>query len=167
MAHTIIGVDPPATTNGTCGIVVCGRDANRHAHVLDDRSLTGASPEQWAAAVARAARDWDADQIVAERNQGGDMVKAVLKAADAKMRVKLVHAAKGKSARAEPVALLFEQGRAFFDGHFPELEAQLGGLQNGGGYAGPGVSPDRADAMVWAMTALMLGHQAELRVQRL
>lgn len=163
--HTIIGVDPPASTNGTCGIVVCGRDDNRRGHVLADRSVSGASPERWAAAVARAARDWDADAVVAERNQGGDMVKSVLKAASADLPVRLVHAARNKCARAEPVATLFERGRAFFDGCFPELEAQLSGLQAGGGYAGPGPSPDRADAMVWAMTALMLEPEPELRVR--
>ena len=77
--------------------------------------------------------------------------------ADVALPVKLVHASRGKVARAEPVAALFEAGRAKFGGSFPELEDELAGLTAGGGYEGPGRSPDRADAMVWAMTELMLG----------
>jgi phage terminase large subunit-like protein len=83
----------------------------------------------------------------------------VLLAASAVLPVELVHAAVGKSARAEPVAALFENGRAFFAGEFAELEVQLGGMVAGGGYQGEGRSPDRADAMVWALWALMLKAQ--------
>jgi phage terminase large subunit-like protein len=80
----------------------------------------------------------------------------------------MVHASVGKSARAEPVAALFERGAAKFAGAFPDLEDELAGLIAGGGYEGPGRSPDRADAMVWAMTELMLGRRrAEPRVRRL
>ena len=81
--------------------------------------------------------------------------------------MKLVHARRGKVVRAEPVAALFESGRAKFVGAFPELEDELCGLQIGGGYAGPGRSPDRADAMVWAMTELMLGMRGEPKVRGL
>jgi phage terminase large subunit-like protein len=77
------------------------------------------------------------------------------------------HASRGKSARAEPIALKFEAGRAFFAGDFPELEAELGGMQAGGGYDGPGRSPDRADAMVWAMTVLSETRSGVPRVRRL
>ena len=105
--------------------------------------------------------------IVAEQNQGGAMVRSVLHAADAALRVKLVNASVGKSARAEPVAMLFEQGRVRLHGQFPELEAQLTGLIAGGGYEGPGKSPDRADAMVWALTELMVGRRGEPRVRSL
>jgi phage terminase large subunit-like protein len=80
-----------------------------------------------------------------------------LRAADLTMPVKRVHASRGKSARAEPVAALYEAKRAFHVGAFPELEDQMCGLISGGGYEGPGRSPDRADALVWAMTELMLG----------
>jgi phage terminase large subunit-like protein len=83
------------------------------------------------------------------------MVGLVLRTADAQLPVRLVSASRGKAARAEPVAALFEAGRARLAGHFPELEDELAGLQVGGGYAGPGRSPDRADACVWAMSALM------------
>ena len=85
------------------------------------------------------------------------MVSSVLRAADAVLPVKLVHATRGKSARAEPVAALYEAGRVAHVGAFPALEDEMAGMQTGGGYAGPGRSPDRADALVWALTALMLG----------
>lgn len=85
------------------------------------------------------------------------MVKAVLRTADPNLRVKLVTATVGKAERAAPVAMLFEAGRVVLHGRFPELEAELLGMIAGGEYEGPGVSPDRADAMVWGLTELMLG----------
>jgi phage terminase large subunit-like protein len=149
-----VGVDPPASAVGdACGIVVAGRVDGR-LYVLADCSVAGASPERWARAVAGAAVEWGASHVVAEANQGGAMVKSVLEAADAGLKVKLVHASKGKVARAEPVATRFEAGRAFLAGTFPELEAELAGLIVGGVYEGPSRSPDRADAMVWALTEL-------------
>jgi phage terminase large subunit-like protein len=123
-------------------------------------------PEGWAAAVAAAARAHGTVQVVAEANQGGEMIQAVLHTADQALRVKLVHARAGKSHRAEPVSHLFEAGRAFLHGKMPELEAQLLGLIAGGGYEGPGHSPDRADAMVWGITELMLGRRAEPKIWR-
>ena len=89
------------------------------------------------------------------------MAMSVLKARDAAMPVKPVFARFGKGDRAEPVGLLFETGEARFAGCFPELEDELCAMTRGGKYAGPGRSPDRADAMVWAMTHLMLGGAAE------
>ena len=151
----VVGVDPPASTSGTCGIVVCGAGADGRLHVLADASVSGASPERWAKAVAGAAECWGADRVIAEKNQGGDMVGSVLRTIEPHLPVKLVSASRGKVARAEPVAALFESGRAGLAGSFPELEDELAGLLIGGGYAGPGQSPDRADAMVWAMSALM------------
>ncbi len=155
----VIGVDPPASAGGTCGIVVCALGQDGNAYVIADCSVSGASPEGWARAVAEAALRFDADRVVAEKNQGGDMVRSVLLAASAILPLELVHAAQGKAARAEPVAALFENGRAFFAGHFAELEVQLGGMVAGGGYQGADRSPDRADAMVWALSALMLKPQ--------
>ena len=152
----VVGVDPPAgagANSDACGIVVAGR-CDGKLYVLADASVQGLSPERWARAVAGAAAAWDASLIVAEANQGGAMVASVLNAAEAGLRVKLVHASRGKVARAEPVATRFEAGKAFFAGVFPELEAELSGLSAGGGYSGPGRSPDRADAMVWAMSEL-------------
>jgi phage terminase large subunit-like protein len=98
---------------------------------------------------------------VAEANQGGSMVESVLRAADAALPVKLVHASRGKCARAEPVAALYASGRVRHCGSFARLEDQLCGLMIGGGYAGPGRSPDRADALVWAVSELMLGRATE------
>jgi phage terminase large subunit-like protein len=127
-----------------------------------------ASPDQWARAVAGAAEAWGADRVVAEANNGGAMVEATLRAAALNLPVKLVHASRGKVARAEPVLTLFEAGRARLAGAFPELEDQLCGFITGGGYEGPGRSPDRADACVWAVTELMLGRRGvEPRVRGL
>jgi phage terminase large subunit-like protein len=165
--RVVVGVDPPASAAGVCGIVAAATLADGSHAVLADESVAGASPEGWAEAVAAAAARWGADRVVAERNQGGDMVRAVLRAAHRALPVKLVHAARGKAARAEPVAALFENGSAAFAGRFPELEAELAGLQAGGGYQGPGGSPDRADAMVWALTELALGTAPEPGVRTL
>ncbi|HYW14986.1 MAG TPA: terminase family protein [Allosphingosinicella sp.] len=166
--RVVIGVDPPASVEGdACGIVVCVLLGDV-AYVVDDASVSGRSPEGWARAVAGVAHKWGADRVVAEGNQGGAMVESVLRAADVDLPVRMVHASVGKAARAEPVAALFERGAAKFAGAFPELEDELAGLIAGGGYEGPGRSPDRADAMVWAMTELMLGRRrAEPRIRRL
>lgn len=167
MRRIVIGVDPPASAGGhACGIVAVGKGADGKAYVLADHSVRGRSPEGWARAVAAAALAWNADRVVAEANNGGDMVISTLRAADVAMPVKKVSASRGKVARAEPVATLYEGGRAFHVGAFPELEDELCGLISGGGYEGPGRSPDRADALVWAMTELMLGKVgAEPRVR--
>lgn len=154
--RVVVGVDPPAGSGpdcDACGIVVCAR-VGEQFYVLADDSVQGLSPDGWARAVVAAARRWDADRVVAEANNGGAMVAEVLRVADSGLAPKLVHASRGKVARAEPIALLFEAKRAFFAGAFPELEDELAGLQAGGGYEGPTRSPDRADAMVWAMSEL-------------
>jgi phage terminase large subunit-like protein len=162
-------VDPPAGVGegvDACGIVVAGAKGEALT-VIEDASVRGLSPEGWANRVAAAAARWNTHLVVAEANNGGAMVESVLRAADFGLFVRLVHASKGKSARAEPIALKFEAGKAFFAGEFPELEAQLGGMVAGGGYQGPGRSPDRADAMVWAMTALSETRSGVPRVRRL
>ena len=164
-ARVVVGVDPPASAGGdACGIVVCALGEDGIARVLADASVAKASPERWARAVAQAARVWKADRVVAEANQGGAMVGSVLRAADISLPVKLVHASRGKVARAEPVAALYEAGRARHAGMFPALEDELCGLIAGGDYQGPGRSPDRADALVWAMSELMLGRRGRPRV---
>jgi phage terminase large subunit-like protein len=158
MTRVVVGVDPPASAEGdACGIVVCGLGSDGVARVLADTSIEKASPERWARAVAEAARAWSADRVVAEANQGGAMVEAVLRAAAAALPLRLVHARRGKVARAEPVAALYEAGRVRHAGLFARLEDELCGLLPGGTYQGPGRSPDRADACVWALTVLMLG----------
>jgi len=123
------------------------------------------SPETWARAVADTAERFAADRVIAEANQGGAMVKSVLQAANIALPVKLVHASRGKVARAEPVAALYENGRVHHAGAFPQLEDEMCGLLIGGGYEGPGRSPDRADALVWALTELMLGKRREPQVR--
>jgi phage terminase large subunit-like protein len=157
LRRVVVGVDPPASAQGdACGIVVAGLGADGVGYVLADLSVSGLSPEGWARKVAAAAEKWGAHRVIAEKNNGGTMVEAVLRGADVGMPVTLVHAAEGKVARAEPVVVLFEKGKAKFAGRFPELEDELAGLTYGGGYEGPGKSPDRADAMVWALTELMI-----------
>jgi phage terminase large subunit-like protein len=156
LRRVVIGVDPPATAGGdACGIVVCGLGSDRVGYVLADASVSGLRPEGWARAVVRAAEIWDADRVVVETNQGGDMVESVLRSVDCRLPVRPARAHKGKVARAEPVAAFFEQGKAKFAGTFPALEDELAGMTIDGRYEGPGRSPDRADAMVWAMTELL------------
>jgi phage terminase large subunit-like protein len=169
LERIVIGVDPPAGAgegSDACGIVVAG-SRGEALYVLEDATVRGLSPDGWANRVAAAAARWRTNLVIAEANNGGAMVESVLKAADLGLKVRLVHASKGKSARAEPIALKFEAGKAFFAGEFPELEAELGGMTSGGGYEGPGRSPDRADAMVWALTVLSETRSGVPRVRRL
>lgn len=168
ICRVVVAVDPPASANGDeCGIIVAGLDREGTAHVLQDCSIGQAQPERWACAVADAAAHWHADRIVAEANQGGAMVESVLRAANRNLPVKLVHASRGKVARAEPVAALYSAGRVCHSRPFPQLEDQMCGLLIGGDYAGPGRSPDRADALVWALTELMLSASPNPRVRPL
>ncbi len=164
--RTVIGVDPPASDRGdACGIVVVALLDDGNALVLADASVSRASPERWARAVAATAEAWAADRVVAEKNQGGAMVESVLRAANATLPLKLVHASTGKVARAEPVMTLYRSGRVRHAGTFKALEDEMCGLMTGGRYEGPGRSPDRADALVWALTELMLEPKSEPRVR--
>jgi phage terminase large subunit-like protein len=166
LARIVVAVDPPASAGGdACGIVVAGIALDGTGHVLADASVEKARPERWARAVAAAAQAWNADRVIAEANQGGAMVSAVLRAAQLSLPVKLVHASRGKVARAEPVAALYEASRVRHAGTFPALEDEMCGLITGGAYQGPGRSPDRADALVWALTELMLGNSKNPRVR--
>ncbi|WP_051651286.1 terminase large subunit domain-containing protein [Brevundimonas bacteroides] len=159
--RAVVAVDPPAGTlsgegGDACGIVVVARAAGT-AWVLEDASVAGLSPMGWAGRVKRTADRWAAAldcpvRVVAEANQGGAMVEAVLKAAGLTQTVRRVAATAGKRARAEPVAALYEQGRVGHLGDLTALEEELMGLGEDGG----GASPDRADALVWAVTDLML-----------
>jgi len=164
LLRVVVAVDPPAGGEGedegggtgdACGIVAAGVGEDGLYYVIEDASIAGASPARWAAAVADCAARHNADRVVAEKNQGGAMVRAVLKGADVALPLTLVHASVGKVARAEPVSLQYEAGRVRHAGAFPALEDQLCGMLVAGGYAGPGRSPDRADALVWALTELM------------
>jgi phage terminase large subunit-like protein len=169
LKRVVIGVDPPATADGDeCGIVACALTDDGLAAVVGDHSEGGLSPEQWARKVGGAMAKWDADRIVAEGNQGGEMVESTLRGAGLRMKVNRVHARIGKGRRAEPIAAFFESGEAKFAGAFPELEDQLAGLVLGGDFQGKARSPDRADAMVWAMTELLLAQKrAEPRISML
>jgi phage terminase large subunit-like protein len=164
LTRTVVGVDPPAGADGDeCGIVVCGRLRDGRGLVLADCSAGGLRPEGWARAVAAAAGAWRADRVVAEANNGGLMVETVLRTVEPGLPLRLVQASRGKSARAEPVAALFEARRCLLAGTFPELEDQMTSMTPGGYRAGG--SPDRLDAMVWAMSALMLSPAPEPRVR--
>ncbi len=162
----VVAVDPPASSGGdACGIVVAMLGEDGNAYVRADCSVAGASPERWARAGAAATKAWGADRVVAEKNQGGEMVRSVLQAADEVLPIKLVHASKGKTARAEPIAALYENGKVRHAGMFKALEDQLWGMMAAGRYEGPGRSPDRADALVWALTELMFGTKGEPKVR--
>lgn len=153
-----VGVDPP-TGNGTCGIVVVGQDASGHLYVLDDRSVEEASPHVWAAKVKAAADTYDA-VVVAEINQGGQMVKEVLNSAGHALPIQTVNATKSKKTRAEPIALLWEVEEQIV--HMvtasPKLIDQMCEW-----VPGVGGSPDRVDALVWACWYMRSRHTAVVR----
>lgn len=166
--RVVVGVDPPASAGGdACGIVAAAIDGDGIVHVLEDASVSGEAPDGWARAVVACVARHRADRVVAESNQGGDMVVSVLSAADRSLPVVKAHAARGKSARAEPVALLYGKRLVRHVGRFPELEDELCGLVARGGYEGPGRSPDRADALVWAVSELVWGTKGEASVRGL
>ena len=148
LARVVVGVDPSATAGGDeAGIVVAGIDQAKHAYVLDDQSIQG-SPDAWARAAVVAYHRHKADRIIAESNQGGEMVQQVLRSVDPNVPITLVHASRGKMARAEPIAALYEQGKVHMVGTFAALEDELCSWVVGG------PSPNRLDAMVWALWAL-------------
>lgn len=162
----VVAVDPPAAggTGDACGIIAAGASGTGRSMtgvILADASLK-ARPEAWAAKVAATVELVDADHVVAEANQGGDMVRAVLQAAAPDLRVRLVHASRGKRARAEPIAALYAAGRIAHAGRFPALEDQMCAFGSPD-FSG---SPDRVDALVWAVAALFEG-AASPRLRRL
>jgi Uncharacterized conserved protein len=167
LRRIVVAVDPPAGAGATscCGIVVAGLEETGRAVVLADCSVEGRSPAGWAGAVTRAYRRFEADRVVAESNQGGDMVAATLASVEASLPVTMVRATRGKYLRAEPVAALYEQGRVVHAGAFAELEDQMCDFGPDG--LSSGRSPDRLDALVWALTALMLTGRGEPRVRGL
>lgn len=156
LSRIVVGVDPKASAeaDSETGIVVAGLGRDGHAYVLADHSVNG-TPEQWAAAVARAYEQHEADRVVVEVNQGGDMVTSVLRATGVRLPMTPVRASRGKATRAEPVAALYEQRRVRHVGLFPALEEQLCTWVPGD------KSPDRLDALVWAISSLMVQPQAQ------
>ncbi|WP_105382080.1 DNA-packaging protein [Neorhizobium alkalisoli] len=165
LRRIVVAVDPPSGSGegSCCGIVIAGLEASGRAVVLADCSVEGKSPAGWAYAVAKAYSRFQADRVVAEVNQGGDMVTAMLKSVDAGLPVTMVRATRGKYLRAEPVAALYEQGRVAHAGRFAELEDQMCDFGPDG--LSSGRSPDRLDALVWALTALLLEGHGEPRVR--
>jgi phage terminase large subunit-like protein len=162
----VVAVDPPVTATAqsdACGIVVAGVGPDRRAYVVADRTVQGREPHAWARAAIAAYRDFAADRIVAEANQGGDLVLAVLHQIDRNVPVSLVRAMRGKWLRAEPVAALYAEGRVAHVGEHALLEAQM--LAFGAEGLASGRSPDRLDALVWALTELMLEARPEPRVR--
>ncbi|WP_159601544.1 DNA-packaging protein [Starkeya nomas] len=168
MERVVVAVDPPASSRkhaDACGIVAAGIDRDGMVHVLGDESAQGLTPIGWGGRAVGLFHRLEADRVVVEVNQGGEMVKTILAGIDPAVPVSEVRATRGKWLRAEPVAALYEQGRVRHAGAFPALEDEMcdfgpEGLSNGR-------SPDRLDALVWAVTALALGpREAAPRVRR-
>ena len=156
LRRIVVAVDPPASSSAgadACGIIAAGADAHGNAYVLEDATAQGLSPAAWARRAIGLYRRRQADRIVAEVNQGGEMVEAVLRQVDPDVPVRRVRATRGKWLRAEPVAALYEQGRVRHAGTFAELEDEMADFGPDG--LSDGRSPDRLDALVWAITALI------------
>lgn len=168
LERIVVAIDPPVTSGekaDLCGIVAAGISQEGQGFVLNDQSVKRATPLKWAQIAVDLFHEMQADRIVAEVNQGGELVETILRQIDETVPIRKVHASRGKYLRAEPVAALYEQGRISHVGCYEELEDQMcdfgpGGLSNG-------KSPDRLDALVWAMTDLMLNTKVTPRMRRL
>ncbi len=168
LRRIVVAVDPPASASkgaDACGLVAAGRAENGVCYVIADETISGLSPAGWAARAIALWRRLQADALVVEVNQGGDMVRAVIGEADRTVPVIAVRATRGKWLRAEPVAALYEQGKVKHAGVFPALEDEmcdfgLNGLSSGR-------SPDRLDAMVWAVAHLTFGATPGPRIRAL
>lgn len=150
----VVAVDPAVTSGATAdehGIIVCASGEDKRGYVVDDLSLRG-TPRQWAERAIAAYDHYEADAIVIEVNQGGEMVKHTLNSVRPGIRIIEVRATRGKHVRAEPISALYSLGRVSHVGTFPELEDQMCQM-TAAGYEGNG-SPDRVDAMVWGFTEL-------------
>ena len=150
MVRIVVGVDPQGKKRpgSETGIVAGGKATNGHYYVLADSSINGA-PSEWGAAVSSTAKRWGADRTVGEANFGGDMVESTLRSVAPELSYANVHAARGKTQRAEPIAALYEMGLVHHVGQFPELEDEMTTF-----VAGEGASPNRMDALVWCLTEL-------------
>lgn len=155
LTRVVIGVDPAVTSGENAdltGIVVAGKGVDGNWYVLEDLSCR-LTPEGWARRVVNAYHAFKADRIIAEVNNGGELVEAVIRTVDRNVSYKSIHASRGKRVRAEPISSLYEQGRVFHIKPLPELEDQMCNYVPDD-YDG---SPDRVDALVWAMTELSGG----------
>lgn len=156
----IVAVDPAASSDEGAdenGIVVVGlardKDGYARGYVLEDGTIRG-SPEEWAATAVRLYRKWEADKIIAEKNNGGEMVGSVIKSVDRSVPFNLVHASRGKHVRAEPISALYEQGRVHHVGRFDKLEDQMCQFSIDNIRDANTGSPDRVDALVWGLTEI-------------
>ncbi|MCO5092539.1 terminase family protein [Bosea sp. (in: a-proteobacteria)] len=166
LARIVVAVDPPATSSqraDRCGLIVAGIDGDGLGHMLEDATLAGARPQEWAQKAVALYRRHEADALVVEVNQGGEMVESIIREVDAGVPVVSVRATRGKYLRAEPVAALYAQGRVRHAGTFPELEDEMCAFGPKG--LETGRSPDRLDALVWALTHLMLAPKPRPRVR--
>lgn len=168
LTRIVVAIDPPVTSGAradACGIVAAGRCAAGRAYVLADATVSGARPQEWARCAVRLFERVAADRMVAEVNQGGELVAELLRQIAPGLPLRLVHASRGKVARAEPVAALYERGLVAHVGALPALEDEMCDF----GHAGlsGGRSPDRVDALVWALTELMLQDDAAPRIRAL
>lgn len=168
LTRIVVAIDPPASSKrgaDACGIVAAGRAGDGTIYVIEDASIAGATPQGWASRAITLWRKHAADMLIAEVNQGGEMVSAVLRSIDSGVPVTTTRATRGKYHRAEPVSQMYEQGRVKHAGNFPELEDEmcdfgLDGLSSGH-------SPDRLDALVWAVAGLTFAARPEPRIRRL
>lgn len=168
MRRVIVAIDPPVTSTArsdACGIIVAGLGVDGRAYVLADRTLQGRTPDVWAKAAIAAYEDFAADCLVAEVNQGGDLVAGVVQQFKPNLPILTVRATRGKWVRAEPVASLYAEGRVAHVGRYDALEDQLVAFGVDGTVKGK--SPDRADALVWAITELLLGSRAAPQIRML
>lgn len=172
MDRIVVAIDPATTSkegSDECGIIVVGAVTRGpvsewRAYVLEDASTTGLGPLQWARVAVAVMERWGADRLVAEVNQGGDMIEDLIRQIDPLVPFRKLHATRSKGARAEPVAALYEQGRVFHHGDLGALEDQMVAM-TAQGYAGKG-SPDRLDALVWALHDLIIAPSAKWRSPR-
>lgn len=168
LQRIVVAVDPPASSSkraDACGIVAAGLGEGGTLYVLADETVKAATPSTWAAKAIALWRRLEADALVAEVNQGGEMVRAVMHEIDSTVPVNAVRATRGKWLRAEPVATLYAQNRVKHAGTFPALEDEMCDFASSG--LSSGHSPDRVDALVWAITALTAGARAVPRVREL
>jgi phage terminase large subunit-like protein len=166
LMRVVVAVDPPVSSTrraDACGLIAAGMAEGGTIYVLADDTCAGLSPQAWASKAVALYHRLAADSLVVEVNQGGDLVRAVIREVDRSVPVTEVRATRGKWLRAEPVAQLFEQGRVRLAGAFPELEDEMCDFGVDG--LSSGRSPDRVDALVWAVTALNAGAKWQPRVR--
>jgi phage terminase large subunit-like protein len=157
LKRIVVAVDPAVSTNegsDETGIVVAGIDANRHGYVIEDLSGRYA-PHEWAAKAVNAFQRHKADRIIAEKNNGGDLVESTIRTVSYNISFKAVHASRGKVTRAEPISALYEQRKVHHVGTFTQLEDQMCSFTSDFDRSRAGYSPDRLDAAVWALSELL------------